>query len=350
MRFVHISDSNIGLYDERATETEKYYQDRANAAFRSLLDVINERQVDLLLVAGNLFGHVPSKKELDWLDTQLMALKNTRTIMVAGSKDYMDENSPAATYMFRSNTAILPAGEMSNAYLEDINTCVTGMSYSSESCVSDILSSMKPQHQGVINILLAHGGDSNHMPIDYKKLAGAGFDYVALGYMHKSRHMIKNKMAYSGALVPWDHTENHKHGYIYGEADEMGVRIGFQTVHSVDFVNVVVPVKANYGGEAVVEFLDERLSEFGTEGIYRIELQGETMENPSPDYSQLKAKYHISEIVDRTMPEYDLTKLYTDNSSNLLGRYIESFNKNKDSIAGKALVYGVEALISTGEK
>ena len=115
MRFVHISDSNIGLYDERATETEKYYQDRANAAFRSLLDVINERQVDLLLVAGNLFGHVPSKEELDWLDTQLMALKNTRTIMVAGSKDYMDENSPAATYIFRSNTAILSAGEMSNA-------------------------------------------------------------------------------------------------------------------------------------------------------------------------------------------------------------------------------------------
>ena len=64
MRFVHISDSNIGLYDERATETEKYYQDRANAAFRSLLDVINERQVDLLLVAGNLFGchiYIPVK-------------------------------------------------------------------------------------------------------------------------------------------------------------------------------------------------------------------------------------------------------------------------------------------------
>lgn len=350
MRFVHISDSNIGLYDEKATETEKYYQDRVNAAFKSLLNVINERQVDLFLVAGNLFGHVPTEKELKWLDAQLMELKDTRTIIIAGSKDHMDEKSPAAGYMFRSNTAILPAGEMSNAYLEDINTCVTGMSYSSESCTSDVLSSMEPQHQGVINILLAHGGDANHMPVDYKKLAGAGFDYVALGYMHKSRHMIKNKMAYSGALVPWDHRENYKHGYIYGEADETGVKIRFQTVKSVDFVNVVVPVKANYGGSAIVDFLDERLFELGTDNIYRIELQGETLEDTTPDYSQLKAKYHISEIADRTMPEYDLTKLYTDNSNNLLGRYIESFNKNKDSIAGKALVYGVEALISTGEK
>lgn len=350
MRFVHISDSNIGLYDEKATETEKYYQDRVNAAFKSLLNVINERQVDLFLVAGNLFGHVPTEKELKWLDAQLMELKDTRTIIIAGSKDHMDEASPAAGYMFRSNTAILPAGEMSNAYLEDINTCVTGMSYSSESCTSDVLSSMEPQHQGVINILLAHGGDANHMPVDYKKLAGAGFDYVALGYMHKSRHMIKNKMAYSGALVPWDHRENYKHGYIYGEADETGVKIRFQTVKSVDFVNVVVPVKANYGGSAIVDFLDERLFELGTDNIYRIELQGETMEDVTPDYSQLKAKYHISEIADRTMPEYDLTKLYTDNSNNLLGRYIESFNKNKDSIAGKALVYGVESLISTGEK
>ncbi len=144
MRFVHISDSNIGLYDERATETEKYYQDRANAAFRSLLDVINERQVDLLLVAGNLFGHVPSKKELDWLDTQLMALKNTRTIMVAGSKDYMDENSPEILIEF-SLQHTTPALLLSNLRLHSLhlsNYNYAGRSYHIYS-VFDLLSPIK---------------------------------------------------------------------------------------------------------------------------------------------------------------------------------------------------------------
>ena len=37
----------------------------------------------------------------------------------------------------------------------------------------------------MINILVAHGGDEKHIPISKKRVAMSGFDYVALGHIHK---------------------------------------------------------------------------------------------------------------------------------------------------------------------
>lgn len=43
----------------------------------------------------------------------------------------------------------------------------------------------RPLPDGCRHILLAHGGDSSHIPINQEKLRQAGFDYIALGHIHK---------------------------------------------------------------------------------------------------------------------------------------------------------------------
>ena len=69
--------------------------------------------------------------------------------------------------------------------LEKLHTKVYGCSYEHPEVTEAIYSSIRPEDQPGIHILLAYGGDETHIPM--KKEDGAGFDYVALGYRHIPR-------------------------------------------------------------------------------------------------------------------------------------------------------------------
>lgn len=49
-------------------------------------------------------------------------------------------------------------------------------------------------------ILLAHGGDDSHIPIKKENLLGLGYDYIAMGHIHKPQIICPDKIAYAGAL------------------------------------------------------------------------------------------------------------------------------------------------------
>lgn len=50
---------------------------------------------------------------------------------------------------------------------------------------------MRPGKPDAYNILLGHGGDMEHMPFSKEHVAKLGFQYVALGHMHKPAHILK---------------------------------------------------------------------------------------------------------------------------------------------------------------
>ncbi len=53
----------------------------------------------------------------------------------------------------------MPADTFSNAYLDDINVCVTGFSFGQVEYTEDVYADIMPQMEDAVNILLAHGGD-----------------------------------------------------------------------------------------------------------------------------------------------------------------------------------------------
>ena len=58
--------------------------------------------------------------------------------MIAGNHDYISKGSPAESYEFTSNTVLMPADTFSNAYLDDINVCVTGFSFGQVEYTEDV--------------------------------------------------------------------------------------------------------------------------------------------------------------------------------------------------------------------
>ena len=88
----------------------------------------------------------------------------------------------------------------------------------------------------------------------------------------------------------------------------------------------------------------------GTQNIYRVILKGQKGRGVRPQFDDVSQDYKIYEVVDNTMFEYNADGLKRDNEHNILGRFIAELSGEDDEVSKKALEYGLEAIIATGEK
>lgn len=353
MKFIHISDLHLGKKPDKGRKWSEKRSEELFESFKSVLTVCDELQIDLLLIAGDLYDTPPTEKELRKLDVELKRLYKTKTVIIAGSSDYMSEDSAWSKFDFSSNIIVLPAGKATNAYIEDLNVCVTGFSYAKPEYKERILEKLNPGREGAYNILLGHGGDATHMPFSSERLARKNFDYIALGYIHKVKHILKNKMAFSGSLEPLDYTETGKHGYIYGEVDEEG-RTGITWVpcNKRSYVNTTVKLDSSMNSQAISAAVEKKILSLGRDNIYRIMLKGKIDSKVEIDLSVIKTNYYINQIINRTEEYYDLDKLMQENRNNIVGRFIKSMSDDEtenEDIRKKAMRYGIDALLEIGE-
>ncbi|MDD6327183.1 MAG: DNA repair exonuclease [Eubacteriales bacterium] len=355
MKFIHIADVHLGVQpdrgriwsNERATEIEE--------SFRDIVRICEREAVDLLLIAGDLFHAPPTVQQLKSLDYQLRTLPFTKTVIIAGNHDYMEENSNWETFEFQSDTIVLPRDRATNAYIKELNVCVTGYSYGKKEYTERILERLRPGREGAYNILLGHGGDKQHMPFSKEKLARLGFDYIALGHIHKPAHILKNRMAFSGSLEPIDYTETGRRGYIMGEVDaDHNTQIKWIPHNVRSYINLALTLSPEYSNAEISDIVENRIQELGKEHIYRILLKGCVDHNLQINLSGLTKRYNINEIINHTQADYDMEELLADNENNLLGRFIRTLTDEEstedENIRSKALRYGIEALLAAGDR
>ncbi len=353
MKFIHISDVHLGKKPDKGRIWSEKRSEELYESFKNVLTVCDELQIDLLLIAGDLYDTPPTEKELRKLDVELKRLYKTKVVIIAGSSDYMSEDSAWSKYSFAQNIIVLPAGKATNAYIEDLNVCVTGFSYAKPEYKERILEKLEPGREGAYNILLGHGGDATHMPFSSERLARKKFDYIALGYIHKVKHILKNKMAFSGSLEPLDYTETGKHGYIYGEVDEEGhTGITWVPCNKRSYINTTVKLDSSMDSLTIRDTVEKQIRDLGKDNIYRIMLKGKIDSKAEIDLALLKSKYYINQIINRTEEYYDLDELMLENQNNLVGRFIKTLSDDEienEDIRKKALRYGIEALLEIGE-
>lgn len=353
MKFIHIADVHLGIKPDRGRIWSDERADEIYDSFKDIVKLCDKEKVELLLIAGDLFDRQPSIQDLKQLDFILSRMSVTRTVIIAGDSDYITEGSAWDTYSFNSNVVVMPGGRATNVYFEDINTCITGYSYAKEEYTDRILERLKPGREGAYNILLGHGGDKMHMPFSKEKLARTGYDYIALGHVHKPAHILKNKMAFSGSLEPLNYTETGKRGYIYGEVDKEGqTTISWIPSNKRSYVNMTIELDINATNADIQSIVEQEIKSRGKENIYRVLLKGTVDSKLEINLSGLTRRYNINEVIDRTEFNYTVDELYKGNENNLLGRFIDSFNDEateNDEIRQKAMQYGLEALLGAGE-
>lgn len=299
-------------------------------------------------MAGDLFHRQPLLRELKEVDGLFASLERTQVVLIVGNHDYMRRDSYYRTFQWSANVHFLGSASVEAVELPALETAVYGCSYHERQIRQPLYDSAPAAGRQRREILLAHGGDADHIPVSREALAGLGYDYVALGHIHMPQVVIPGLAAYAGALEPTDRNDTGHHGYIQGEITEDGCRFSFVPFAAREYIHCEVEVDRRTTGAGLADLIWKKIEENGIQNMYKFLLKGYRDPDILFDLDALDRRGNIIDIVDETKPAWDLEKLYRNNKNNLIGRYIESFSgAEKDSVEYRALFEGISALMET---
>lgn len=355
MKFIHTADIHWGAAPESGTRWGIGRDKQIQETFQHLVEVCEQEQIDLLLIAGDLFHKQPLLRDLKEVNYILGKLTHTKVVIIAGNHDYISFRSNLADFEWNSRVTFIKTGQMDSIYFEEINTEVYGFSYTTRDILEAKLDSVNCTVPERINILLGHGGDSRSIPINYNKLLQTNFDYIALGHIHKYC-IYDERMAYSGSLEPLDKTELGEHGYIYGEIkkneESSECHISFVPFCKRMYFQLSVPISTQTTNQSLQEEIKEQIKKQGTSNFYQVILSGRYDPVLHIDEEAIKDIEGVIEVKNQALPDFDFDSLYKENKHNIIGAYIKKIREESDdnSITVKALYYGIEALLQTRER
>ena len=354
MKFIHIADVHLGAEPDAGPLFSGERPRELWEALEHVAEVCEEERADLLLIAGDLFHRQPLMRELKETDAVFASLTHTKVVLIAGNHDYIRKDSYYNTFQWSENVYPLFGKEPEYLDFPELRTAVYGLSYHSREIREPLYDDLRAGGVEPFEILLAHGGDEAHIPIDRNALLDSGFSYVALGHIHKPHAPVKNRIVYSGALEPVDRNDTGPHGYVLGELAEdresggIQRRIRWIPCARREYIHGEIRVEVSDTMVSLKKKIDQFINEHGNENIYKIVLTGKRDPDILIDEGYLSGRGNILETADRTEPAYDIERICRENRENLLGRYIGRFEGCREgSEEYEALLEGVEALLGS---
>lgn len=346
MRFMHIADVHLGAAPDSGYAWAKDRGREIWESFRRCIREANEKKVDLLLVAGDLFHRQPTAQELKEVNYLFSTLEKTLVVLIAGNHDYLKPSSPYLTFPWSKNVVCLFSPECEKVRFPELKTEVYGLSYHQQEITTALYDDLKAEKNDYFRILLAHGGDAAHIPVSKDRLMQSGFDYIALGHIHKPQVFIGGLALYAGALEPIDCNDVGPHGYVLGEVQRKKVKLSFVESCMRQYLHEDLEVTEEDSTYSVREKIAELLHRKGEQHMYRIRLIGQRHPQFLPDIREYGKCGRIVEIEDATVPAFHLEELRQQYQGQLIGDFIESFGEKPEGVTEeKALRYGLEALL-----
>lgn len=186
---VHL-DSPLRSLALRNAELRDTVLAASREAFTRLIDLAISEQVTALLIAGDLFdGKERSARTGAFLVGQFDRLREAeiKVFYIKGNHDA--ENPITGTLDLPGNVHVFDARGGKVELVDGI--WVHGVSFAKRHAPDSLLPSFQPPVPGAVNIAMLHsslGGTVGHdiyAPCSVADLVGTGFDYWALGHIHK---------------------------------------------------------------------------------------------------------------------------------------------------------------------
>lgn len=353
MKFIHIADVHLGAVPDSNMPWSVMREKEIWSSLENIIHICNEEQADLLLIAGDLFHRQPLVRELKEVNYLFSKLKTAQVVLMAGNHDFIGARSYYQGFEWDDRVHMFLKDTMEVLEFPMLETEVYGLSYRSRDIEEPLYDTVKPEENDRIHILLAHGGDERDIPFNKKKLMDSGFDYIALGHIHKPE-IFSSKMAYSGSLEPVDKNETGERGYILGEITileqgrtETSIRFIPNSARQYKRINLMINPETTNG--SLLDQARETIHINGKQHIYSFSIQGVRDETIHFDKEALKKLGNVLEVEDQSVPDYDFDALYQENADNMIGLFIQKIRENarQDEVTKKALYYGIEALLGS---
>ncbi len=345
MRFIHIADVHLGAVPDSGCPWSASRAKEIRTAFQRVIELAKRERIDLLLIAGDLFHRQPLEREVREVNYLFSTIPETEVVWMAGNHDYMKADSAYRKIQWSENVHGFFSQKPEEIFLPKLKSWIYGLSYENREIRDNLYRGIRPNGKPVIHILLAHGGDEKHIPFRAEDLAG--FDYAALGHIHKPEILVPNQAAYAGALEPLDRTDLGDHGLIYGETENGRTRIRFVPAACRSYLNLEVTVEPETTQLELEQKVRDGIDQKGGHNIFRVKIKG--YHNPDMEFEMapLYALGNVAEAEDGSYPCYDLEKLKRQQEGTLISEYIRCFDGREGTVERKALFYGLQALMET---
>lgn len=357
MKFVHIADMHFDTSFTTLTNKANLGDTRRldqRLVFKKVIDYIKENEIPYLFIAGDFYEHEYIRlSTIEYINNLFAEIPDTQIFISPGNHDPYLKDSFYNKYYWNENVHIFDA-KLSVFEQEDVD--IYGYGFDDFYYTNTDLENTSLKNPDKINILVAHGdlNASNtteriYNPISEKMLEDKGFDYVALGHIHKLDYNSKpnQRIVYAGSTVSMGFDELGAHGMIVGNIEKDKLELEFVPLDNKEFVVKEIDVTDMLDLEELatvingIEFSENMYSKIALVGRRNFEIDLYKL-------NKLLINSNIIKVKDYTKMNYDLEKISKENT--LKGLFVKEIlhkmdeNPEDEEILQNALDIGFEIL------
>lgn len=270
MKFVHIADIHFDIPFSTLRSALQAGEERRldqREAFKKVIRYIKDNQIPYLFIAGDLYeNELVRESTIQYINNLFEEIPDTKVFIAPGNHDPYIKNSYYEKYLWSKNVIILKPG---NQVFEEPEFYLHGYGFGDFHCNDSKIHEIQIKNREKINILLTHAnldgskaGEEEYNPIPRRVLKEKGFEYIALGHIHKTNYQEENdNILYPGSLISLGFDEIGQHGMIVGEIQKNGinaeVKYEFIVLDEREFEEILVDITDKVDIETIIETINE---------------------------------------------------------------------------------------------
>lgn len=334
MKFVHIADMHfdspfVNLSEKDIMGDLRRLEQRK--VFKKIIEYIKENNIKYFFISGDLYEHKYIKQStIDYINKLFEEIPETNIYIAPGNHDPYTKNSYYNKYNWSKNVKIF-GPKVEKIETQDAN--IYGYGFDDFYCSDSGVENIEIEQNEKLNILIIHGNidgstieDMQYNSMSKKMLQEKGFDYVALGHIHKKDYNTEEnqKIVYPGSTISLGFDELGEHGMIVGDVEKNKLETQFIKLDDKQFTKRELNVDNIYSKEELIEKINEL--EIEENNYVEIILIGNrNFEINKYDLIKYILNNKIIKIKDNTKIAYNLEKL--ENENTLKGLFIKEMNK-----------------------
>lgn len=360
VRILHTADWHLGKEHSYLGAKGEQRKQEVLLTVKSIISLCEKENVDLLLVAGDLFESNHSAKLFaDEVLASFAELTRTKVVIALGNHDPLTADSPFKNRVLPPNVFVFPENDSVFSFPE-LGCRVYGRSFSSVYSQGEERFFLTVPGDDKVNLLLLHGETKSDLSSPYFSVTKtfieeSKMDYIALGHNHKRSEIVRlgaTRFAYCGCIEGQGYDEDGPKGVYLGDVAKNSVKLNFVPLAKRVYRTLNVDVTGVSSVTDTVVSAIKQSSENYSDDLFYINLVGETENADFINISEIKANaeplVYALRIKDKTTVRVDLELLANENS--LRGRFVremldmlESADEKDKTLYENALQIGLKS-------
>ncbi len=263
MKFIHMADMHFDVpftvLNTRSNLGEKRRLEQREV-FKKVIQYIKENEIEYLFISGDLYEHQYIRETtIKYINSLFCEIPNTKIYITPGNHDPYVVNSMYQKFSWNENVKVFKNNVET---VENEGVDIYGFGFNDFYCRHSEIENIQIKNKDKINILITHGtlegGNTTNFeynPLNRSRLKELGFDYIALGHIHKPDccSELNQRIVYPGSTIALGFDELGQHGIILGDITKENLSLTFLPMDNKEFKEECLDVTDIFSKEELIE-------------------------------------------------------------------------------------------------